>query len=249
MRSLILSLGFLSFSLPVLSAPITFTGAELANLSGASFPTSGQSIVGDGLRFDPTIFGAVLYRLDLDNFVIDPTDISFSLAFKRLPNDLGEPDQDIFVGIYDGLNVFNTVVDGRPNEQFRLIHRIDGLNVTETQLGSSFFDQAGPVIALPIIPLFELNVTIRATPTNTTLISDVNGSGGISSTVSNLLGTSAGLSLLIIGNEINENHLISSLTFNTGIGLPTTLPEPGPLIGLALGLGVLGFSFYRRRFV
>jgi len=249
MRSLILILGFISLPTQVLSAPITFTGTELSTLPGASFPTGGNATVGDDLRFDPTLFGAVLYRLDLSDYVVDTNDIGFSLTFTRLLNDGGDLDQDISIGIYDGQTFFNAVFDGEPSDQARPQHRVDALNATETQLAPVTFLRFGAFTPSPGDSLVQLDVTLRATPSETTLISEVNSAGAISSTVSTVLQANSGLSLLIIGNETNENHLINSLTFTSGISLPTTVPEPGAMGGLALGLGMLGFSFYRRRFI
>jgi len=249
MRFLVLTLGLLSFSTPAPAVPISFTGAELANLSSASFPTGGQRIVGDSLRWDPTILRAVLYRLPLDGFVIDPSNIGISAITTRLRTDQNGLDQDISFGIYDGQNLFNIFfVDSNSSQSVRAQNRIDSLDASERFFVPGSFVESGPLISSPIGSVVQLDTTIQATATGTTLIGEFNQSGATTSTFSPVLNLSGTLSLVILGSNTNENHLLRSLTFTSGVSLPTAVAEPGALGGLALGLATLGFGVFRRRF-
>lgn len=248
MRALILSLGLAFVSSPSLSTPVTFTGAELAGLPGAEFPTGGQSIVGDGLYFDPTLLNAVLYRLPLNDFITDPNNIGISVNMSRLFNDGGNADQDFRFGIYDGQRIFDTFFIDVAT-QLQPANRVDVPNASETQNVTNLIHINGPLYSAPIGSIAQLDVTIQAGPTSTTIISEVNQAGAFTSSVPYVLDTAADLSLIFLGNNLGENYLINSLTFTSGVSFPTAVPEPRALAGLALGLGMLGFSFYRRRFV
>jgi len=249
MRVFLTILGLCFFSIPALATPVTFTGAELANLPGASFPTGGQSLSGDGLRLDLTVQNAVLYRLDLSNFIVDPSNISITVQAVRLLDDSGfDANQDVFIGLYDGQNFFNTQFFDVPNPQrIGPQNRVDLLNASETQFIPGSFTQQGSTTSSPIGSVARLDVTIRATPTSTTIIGDINQTGGVTSSPSTLLNTNSTLSLIIAGNTLGGNHLINSLTFNSGVSGPTAVVEPGAVGGMALGLLALGLGLYRRR--
>jgi len=60
MKHLALALGLATLSTPTLAAPISFTGAELANLPDITFPTGIRTIIGDSLRIDATNFDSVI---------------------------------------------------------------------------------------------------------------------------------------------------------------------------------------------
>lgn len=243
MRILLLSFGLIFLSSKALSAPITFTGAELAALPGGSFPTGTQSIIGDSLRFNPTASDVVLYRLDLNSFALDPNNINISVNVDRLLDDAGSADQDIRIGIYDGQNFFNTTfIDLSSPQSIRPENQVDTVNASVTQLTSNLLRDIGPFIPSAIGSVAQLDVTIRATPTSTTIIGEVNQGGGFATTTSRVLDVNANLSLLIVNQTFRENHIINSLSLSSG---PTAVVEPASL-GIT-GLGLLGFGLFRRR--
>jgi len=227
------------------AAPLSFTGAELTTLTGASFPTGGQTIIGDSLRFDPTILRPILYRLDLSDFNVDPSEIAISVQVTRLLSDGGALDNDFHIGIYDGQTYFHSIfLDIIPPNLARR-HFASSLIDGGTSFESSMLPGQSAEIVAPAGEFAQYDVTIRATPTFTEILSDANQSGSFSNQTSTLLDNNAGLSLVFAGQNIAENYLVNSLTFTRGVSLPTAVPEPSALAGL--GLGFLGFAGLMRR--
>lgn len=246
MKQIALIFAFLSVSTPATAMPISFTGAELASLPGASFPTGGQSVVGDGLRFDPTLTSAALYRLSLNQLDVDPSNIGISVNVDRLLRDDGIVDQDFFVGIYDGQNYFNAFFQDTVSQVIEAQSRIDRLNASEDQGVSNSFLGSGPFISSPVGSVAQLNVVVQATAVSTTIAHSVNQSGASAFSAPTALNVNGDLSLVILGDQLGENYFINSLTFTNGVSVPTAVPEPGALLGLALGLLMLGVGLYRR---
>lgn len=247
MKPLALILGLLTLSTPTFATPITFTGAELANLPGASFPTGGQSIVGDDLRIDPTAENAVLYRLDLSQFIVDPTNISISVNSTRLLRDDNFEDQELRIGLYDGQTFFHTTFVDFTDQTVEPRIGYSAISNDETLLGRVFIVGSGSNVPSPINSIARLSVTIQAGPTATVVEGEVNGAGGFASEIPTVLDINNGLSLILAGNELGENYLLTSLTFTSDVSLPASVPEPNMLGGLALALTTLGFGLHRRR--
>lgn|GEM_PF-355664 len=245
MKRLLLTLGLITLSTPALATPVSYTGIELAALSGANFPNGGQSFVGDGLRVDPAFDNAVLFRLDLDDFVVDPSDIGISINLQRLLNDNSFTDQDIRIGIFNGTDFFHTFFFDNNVAQFRPVNSVASLNGGETGLGTTSGIDTGPIVAAPFGAVAQLEVTIQATGSSTTIISEINQTGAFSSLSTDQLGIGGGLSLILIGNNSAENYLIDRVTFTSGVSVPTSVPEPGGL-GLAF-MGLTALGLYRRR--
>lgn len=250
MRYLLLALSLVTLSTQALATPVTLTGAQLANLPNVQFPNGGQSISGSGLRFDITRNNGVIYRLPLNDFITDAGNISFSLAYERLLRDDGGLDQDFFIGIYDDENFFNSAAVDTSLQQVEIQNRVSGLSAAEDILvGSSVID-LGPQIAAPIGTVAQLDVSIQATPTGTTLSVSLNQSGAFITPTTTFLDPS-GLSLIIVGNSLGENFIFNSLTFTNGVNIPASptaaISEPAAFGGLALGLMTLGAQQRRRQ--
>lgn len=245
MKRLLLILSFTTFISPAISAPITFTGAELASLPGASFPTGGQIINGDSLVFtDPGVETGVLYRLDLSPFTLATQRIDFTLNVTRLNDDFGRVGQDWRIGLFDGQNFFHVFFSENDFGEFTTFFRANTLSPDETALeGGATFGSFGRISGISATT--RLRVVIGAGPTATSVFASVFGTtlrGGSTNITTNQTND---LSLLIVGNEISQNYQIDSLTFNEGVSLPTDIPEPSTFGATLMGLTVLGL--YRRR--
>lgn len=244
----LLSMIYSAVALPAFAAPITFTGAELATLPNSSFPTAGQTILGDDLRFDPTINQAILYQLDLSDFIVDPSEISVSVNFTRLLGDLGLINQAFRIGLYDGQNYFHSVFfDLSSSNALQARHRIDLLSSDGRSRLPNISLETGPSISAPVDSLVQLDFTIRATPTLTEISGAINQSADFSSQTPLLLNTNNNLSLLLAGTNNGENYLINSLTFTNGLNIPVEVPEPGHLLGLSFVLMALSLYLHRRQ--
>lgn len=248
MKTVLLLLGLISLSTSALAAPITFTGAELATLNGASLPTGQERIIGNSLRFDPVPGFSVLYRLSLDGFTVDPNGVGVSVDLTRLLRDDGIADQDIYIGLYDGQNFLNTFFVDTTNTDYAAQNRLDTLAIDETTIALGSILGTGAFTSSPIGSVAQLDVFIRALPSGTEIIGNVNQAASVSSTTATRLDFDRGLSLIIAAdNEPGEVYQIDALTFTSGVSFPTAVPEPGALGGMAFGLLALGLGRYRRR--
>lgn len=258
MKIVLLVLGLITVSTPALTAPITFTGAELAALPGASFPTGGQTIDGDILEFNPTVHRAVLYRLDLSGFIVDPSQIGISVITQRLLSDSNSLDQDIRIGIFDGQNYISAFFGDIDQSSYVNGNQLIQLSPDETVLSAlTNLGTLGPRIPVSIGDFIRLDATIRILQNGTEITSAVNQSLGETDLSPVQLNINGPLSLIIAGDNVNENNRITSLTFTSGVSLaappppppppppPATVVEPGALGGMMLGLTAIGF--YRRR--
>lgn len=106
MKSLILASRFILFDTGASAAPISYTGAEFASLSGISFRTGTQTIVGDSLRIESTALNSVVARLLLDQFMVDVADFVVQIGITRLLHSGGGEDQDPSISITDDVNTF-----------------------------------------------------------------------------------------------------------------------------------------------
>lgn len=245
MKYLVLALTLATISSQTSATPVTFTGAELANLPGVTFPSGTQSIIGNGLRLENLTGDGVIYRLPLDGFSIDPTNIGLSISYEQSLRTDGIADQDLFLGIYDGAHYFSSVAIDFFPEMLELQNRVSILSVAEDRLATRTFREIGPHLTFNTGTTAQFDVSIQATPSGTLISGAFNGSGPFVSSTPTLFDSGGNLSLLIAGNSPGENFLINSLTFTSGLSGPTAISEPSMFGGLALGLMTLGL--YRRR--
>ena len=119
MKSLALAFGLLTLTTPAFATPISFTGAELLNVTGISFPTGARTVVGDSLRIGATDLNSTIVALPLDQFDVDVSDFEVQISFTRLLRGDGSVDHDPLVYLSDGRNLFGGVFgDGANNEFF-----------------------------------------------------------------------------------------------------------------------------------
>lgn len=255
MKYFVLILSLFSVPTSAFAVPITFTGAELAALPGASFPTGGQSIVGNSLRIDIRRITGILFRLDLNQFVVDSSNIGISVNTTRLRRDDGRQDQDIYIGIHDGQHFFSTFFVDNITPDIVVQNRVHAFSRSALTLSNIRFADIGPRTVFDVDTRPQLNLTVRATPSATLITSQVNQGQSFTSTSPVGLNRNAGLSLLFAGDQSGENYLINSLTFTSGVSFPAppappaAVPEPSALGGLALGMMALGFGLYRRKWI
>lgn len=250
MKRLALILGLATFSTPALAAPISFTGAELANLPGITFPTGTQTIIGDSLRIDATLGNSVIASLPLSQFNVDVRDFEVQINVTRLLNDASNADQDYEIYLSDGLNLFGGhFVDIGDIIQARI--RRDELN-SDRQI-VMFKDLLAEASNVPVSinSSYLATIGVQSTATSTTITTEVNnGASSITASTPILFNASnGGPSLALFSNSPSENYQINTVTFTRGVSVPTAVAEPGALGGLALGLATLGFGVFRRRFV
>lgn len=250
MKYLALALSLATFSTPALAAPITYTGAEFANLPGIAFPTGVRTIIGDSLRIEATDNNSAIAILALDQFDVDVGDFEVDVNITRIIADDGRLDQNLFIHLSDGRNLFGGVfVDNIPSVSAQI--RRDELSsdgqslMIREELGSS------PSILVDINNSYLATIKVQATNTNTTVRGYINN--GISATNIGVTSTlfdsrNGGPSLVLSSNDFNHNYLINSVTFTRGVNASSAVTEPGALGGLALGLATLSFGLYRRRF-
>lgn len=81
------------------ATPVTYSGADLLNLSAVNFP-NGLPFAGPGssVIFDRPADNAVVFTADLSHLVQDANDVSFSINVTRRSGDF-----DIFLAITDGV--------------------------------------------------------------------------------------------------------------------------------------------------
>lgn len=226
------------------AVPITFTGAELASLPGASFPTGGQMVIGDDLRIDATEGFTALYRLDLDEFIIDRSDFGFSLEFTRLNSDSGLNEQEFFIGFFDGRFLYSASFFGRDTGQTTAQNIILRLNEDGTELlGPGFAGASSPTATSSIGDILQLDFRLQATLDDTIISHAFDGSDFFPNSTLEPLLPGSDLSLVIFNfNNTEQNFLFNSLTFTNGV---SAVPEPGALGGL--GLGMLALTGFMRR--
>jgi len=250
MKSLTLILGLATLSTPALAAPVSFTGAEFANLSGITFPTGTQTIIGNSLRIDATNTNSVIASLPLDQFNADVSNFEVQIDITRLFDDNRSADQDLTIYLSDGRNLFGAQFFDATSTDVRGRVRRDELNSDgQSLISREFFDQSSAV-PTAINNSYLATTSVQATATNTIIAGDINnGAVSFTETVSTLFDPSnGGPSLVLISNASIENYQINSVTFTRGVSAPTAVAEPGMLGGMALSLAALGFGLYRRRF-
>lgn len=247
MKYLILAISLFTISTQTSATPVTFTGAELADLPGATFPTGIQTIIGDDLRIDNTIGAGIIYRLPLDQFDINPENLSLSINYTRLLSDSGSNLQRLRLGVYDGQTLFNVFAFNPGGDTIRGQITEGFLSPDERNLLATDRFQLGPETPSPIGSIAQLNVLIQASPITTIITGDLNQSGAFSDAVNNILDRNNGLDLIISGDFVGENYLINSLTITSDASGPFAVPESGTLGGLAFGLTSLSLGLYRRR--
>lgn len=247
MKSLALASGLLFFSSAVSATPISFTGAELAALPSISFPTGTQTIFGDSLRIDASTRNSAIVRLPFDLFDVDVSDFEVQINFTRLRRDDGLDDHDPTVFLSDGFNLFGAGFGDSSNNGVNASPRVHSISPDQKSLNFDAPLTRSADIVVPLGSSFLATIRIQSTGISTTITSGFNN-GSISATgVSPTLfdPNNGGPSLIIGSNDVNENYQINSLSFTRGVSLPTAVPEPNALAGL--GIGLLGFSLYRRR--
>lgn len=246
MKALWFALIVAALMAPARATLISFTGAELVGLPGASLPSGGGTVIGDDLRFDlPRSFG-VLYRLELADFISDPNEIGISVNYTRLLNDANGIDQDLFIGIYDGQTIFSVASGDGATTDISVVTTLANLASSGLAATNVSLLEGGVITPAPIGSVAQLDILIRANPTSTDIIGEVNSSGPTATQVSNIFNVNGNLSLLIFGDDdLGENYLINSLTLTNGAAAPADIPEPGTLAGL--GLGILSIAGLIRR--
>jgi len=247
MRSLFFVLSLIIFNATASAAPISFTGAELLSATGISFPTGTRTVVGDSLQIESTALNSVVARLPLDQFVIDLSDFEVQLNITRTLDIFGAEDSDPSISITDGVNVIQAGFGDGSGLNFFSAVRTGVLTSDETAFVSrTGLDLSDPT-PIAVGSAYTGRFRINATATATFLSADLNGGNAPSSATTPTVfdPSNGGLSLLLAGNHVGETYLINSLTFTRGVSLATAVPEPNALAGL--GVGLLGFSLYRRR--
>jgi len=232
------SLGFLEAQ----AAPITFTGAELLSLPGASTPAANAFVSGTGARFNPDRDFAIVYQLPLANIAIDPLNFSVVVDYVFLNNDFGSFDQDFHIGLSDGVAFYNTNIFDSNGANVRPNIRREGLTSNGLQISLGITLDSGALFPAPLNTTAQYGFSIQTLATGT----QIDGFIG-TNTVStfqplNILNPANGFNLVFAGNNFQENYLIRSLTFTD---LSTSVPEPGPLGGLALSLFALAIGLDR----
>lgn len=231
------------------AAPITFTGAELANLPAVSFPSGNQTIIGDSLFLEPgTAFRPIYLALPLDGFNVDRSNIGVSIEITRLADRNGGEDFNFRFGITDGTfgftNLFfNPATPGslRPRAEIVRIDTDFTFFPTVTSLGS------GAEGAAAVGSTSKLNYTFRATPTTSFVDTSLDQGPVHTGGTSQLLQAGAPLTLIIGGGLLDVDYLINSLTFTNGVTTAVSEPEPGQLLLLSFSLLGLSLHLHRRR--
>lgn len=249
MKHIALVLGLATLSTPAFAVPISFTGAEFATLPGITFPTGIQTIVGDSLRIDATNSRSIVAALPLDSFNVDVSDFEVQFNMTRLRRDDGIAEQNPFIYLSDGRNLFGGFFFDVPLG-YRTGARRDELGVDGQSLILRQFLGNTNETPVPVNGDYLATIRIRSSASNTIITSTVNNGLRISSgTTATLFNPgNGGASLLFSSDFFSENYLINSVTFTRGVSAPAAVPEPGALGGMLLGLTTLGFGLYRRRF-
>jgi len=249
MKHLALALGLITFSAPTIAAPITLTGAEFASLSGITFPTGTQTIVGDSLRIDVMDTLSVVASLALDQFNVDVSDFEVQIDITRLIRDDGVVDFDPLIYLSDGLNLFGGQFLDFVDDAIGVATRQDELSSDGQSLIRIRSFNLSPTIPVAVNNSFLAIIGVQATSIQTNITGSINNevanSAGTTSTLFNF--SNGGPSLVIVSSDFNENYLINSVTFSRGVSV-AAIPEPGTLGPMTLGLVILGLASYRRRF-
>lgn len=227
------------------ATPITFTGAEFANLSNVTFSTGSRSTIGDSLRINATISRSVLAEFSFANFNVDISDFEVQLDLTRRITSDGGFDHDPQIYLSDGRNLFggsffdfNLVPVSFQARQQELAN--DGVDLINLQnLGTS----SG--ISVAAESNFLATIRVQATAANTTITGEANnGAIGLTAVTSTLFDPSnGGPSLIFASDNANERYQINSISFTRGV----TVAEPGTLASLGFGLMGAGLCLYRRR--
>jgi len=253
MKPLILIMSLLGLLNPAFAAPITFSGADLLNLPGATFPFGGRVVSGNGLLInndpDAIVIGETLAILPLTQFNVDVSDFTIQLDITRLPDGRGQNNQDLLVVLSDGLNLFGGIFfdNGIDQAVYRTGQPVFLSGTTIIGFDAAPGQSAGVPTAVGSRYLAGLN--FQVTENSTQVIGDINNgtaSAAFNSPIS-LDPANGGLALHLISFATDGNFQFNTLSFPRGVSLPTPAPEPGTLGGLALGLTSLSLGLYRRR--
>lgn len=248
MKYLSLVVALTTLSTPALALPISFTGAEFASLPGITFPTGTRTIIGDSLRIDGTSTQAVVASLPLDQFGLNPGGFEVQFNITRLLRDDGNTEQNPFIYLSDGFNLFGaTFID--TVEGFGAQIRRDELDSDGQSLNRIEFLGTSPITPVAINSDYLATISIEIGTDGTTITGDVNN-GAVRRTASTTTVFDPGngaFSLVLGSNSFTENYIINSVTFRE-VSTVTAVVEPGAFGGMGLGLLTLGLGLYRRRF-
>jgi len=232
---------------PAAAAPISFTGSELLNLTGIRFPSSITSLAGDSLRLNNTRRFGIIAELPLDQFLIDPSQFEVQVDITKLRRDDGLSDQELYIYLSDGFNLFGGVFGDFMNNVDRIAYQPIRAEISNDGLSFIFREVLAPSDFIPAVAGDDFFSTLRVQSTsNGTIVSgDINA--GATQTSGFYLPfldpSNRGFSLVLGGDAVGENIQINSLTFSSGV----SVSEPSPLAGLSIAMVLLAGMLYRRR--
>lgn len=253
MKLPLIALGFTLVVTPSIAAPLTFTGAEIAQLSNVTLAPDTKVVAGTSL-FNGASTTFRLAEFPLEEFGSGLSNINIIFNVTRLPTVFDGFVQRYQIRISDGLNIFGTSTSaGLSTTGVRNDDVIRG-GVFESEVGSGVSLGTVPLGSgqdLPFNSTFDLDFTIQTRATDSLLSLSFNQAAEFGRSSSRLFDPANGGFSLVLGGLGPSSYQFNSITFNDGLRpsgfLTTQVTEPSSLAGLSIALLSFAGLIRRRR--